>query len=103
MELASFNTVSLITSLVAALLLPIAARAEGDAERENLARIEHELTLLKDMVAQASKDAEPNERVRFDYDYLLKDLELVRRGIEDHLDAPRQPRPISALSGQYRH
>jgi RAQPRD family integrative conjugative element protein len=43
-----------------------------------------------------------NGRVRFRFDWLGRDLALVRRGIEDHADAPRQPRPVPALRGDYR-
>jgi RAQPRD family integrative conjugative element protein len=87
--------------LVLASALP--ARADHDAERDALARIAQDLKRVQDQVRTASRQAEGAQRVRFEYAYLERDLELVRRGIEEHLDAPRQPRPIPPLSGDYRH
>ena len=78
------------------------ARADADGEREALARIAHELQRLQAEVAQAAKTADSTARVKFRYDWLAKDLELVQRGVTDHLDAPRQPRPVPPLAGDYR-
>ncbi len=78
------------------------ARADEDAQRESLARIAYELSRLEQMSADAGKQQESRSRTRFRYDWLGRDLSLVRRGIEDHLDAPRQPRPVPALRGDYR-
>ena len=78
------------------------ARADADSEREALARIAHELQRLQAEVAQAAKTADSTARVKFRYDWLAKDLELVQRGVTDHLDAPRQPRPVPPLAGDYR-
>jgi RAQPRD family integrative conjugative element protein len=78
------------------------ARADDDAEREQLARISHELLQLQAMVTDAGRRVPATQRVRFRYDWLQRDLELVRQGIDDHIDAPRQPRPVPALRGDYR-
>ena len=78
------------------------AHADADSERETLAMLAHEIALLKTHVEQAGKQADTTARIRFRFDYLASDLELVKRGIEDHLDAPRQPRPIAPLKGDYR-
>ncbi|HSV46447.1 MAG TPA: RAQPRD family integrative conjugative element protein, partial [Ramlibacter sp.] len=51
---------------------------------------------------QAAKNADTTARVKFRYDWLGKDLDLVLRGVTDHLDAPRQPRPVPPLVGDYR-
>jgi len=89
---------------VAMLLMLVAgaACADADSEREALARIAQELQRLQGQVAQAAKGADTSARVKFRYDWLEKDLELVQRGVTDHLDAPRQPRPIPPLAGDYR-
>lgn len=79
-----------------------ATRADADSEREALARIAQELQRLQVQVAQAAKSADTSARVKFRYDWLEKDLELVLRGVADHLDAPRQPRPVPPLAGDYR-
>ncbi|HSV47577.1 MAG TPA: RAQPRD family integrative conjugative element protein [Ramlibacter sp.] len=93
-----------LPAAVAALMLGLvsAARADADSEREALARIAQELQRLQLEVAQAAKNADTTARVKFRYDWLGKDLELVLRGVTDHLDAPRQPRPVPPLVGDYR-
>ena len=49
--------------------------------------------------SQANRDA----RVRFRYDWLRQDLERVRLGIQEHINAPRaQPRSFPPLRGDYR-
>lgn len=78
------------------------AWADEDAQREAMARIAHEIARLEILAANAGKDQEANARTRFRWDWLQRDLALVRRGIEDHADAPRQPRPVPALRGDYR-
>ena len=54
------------------------------------------------MVAKAAQDAPTGQRVKFRYDWLERDLQMLREGIERHADAPRQPRPVPALRGDYR-
>lgn len=78
------------------------AHADADSEREALARIAQELQRLQGQVAQAATTADTSARVKFRYDWLEKDLELMLRGVTDHLDAPRQPRPVPPLAGDYR-
>jgi RAQPRD family integrative conjugative element protein len=99
------RTITLTRAMLSALPLLLAvgtARADADSEREALARIAHELQRLQAEVAQAAKTADSTARVTFRYDWLAKDLELVQRGVTDHLDAPRQPRPVPPLTGDYR-
>ena len=95
---------SLLRAVAASALLAttLAVRADADSERESLARIAQELQHLEAMTDEAAKNADPTARVHFRYDWLRNDLELVRRGVVDHLDAPRQPRPVPPLTGDYR-
>ena len=86
----------------AAMLLTGSASADEDAQREALARIAYELGRLEQLAAEAQRQQDVNARVRFRFDWLGRDLALVRRGIEDHADAPRQPRPVPILRGDYR-
>ena len=86
----------------AGMLLTGSARADEDAQREALARIAYELGRLEQLAAEAQRQQDVNARVRFRFDWLGRDLALVRRGIEDHADAPRQPRPVPILRGDYR-
>ncbi|MCK0508625.1 MULTISPECIES: RAQPRD family integrative conjugative element protein [Aromatoleum] len=78
------------------------AYADDDRERENLARLEHELALLTREVRAARGDAPTRARIHFQYEDLARDLEMIRAGIADHLSAPRQPRPVEPLKGDYR-
>ena len=73
-----------------------------DFERESLARIAHELVALKAQVEDAARAAPTMARVQFRYDWLAADLDLLERAIREHLDAPRQPRAIVPLKGDYR-
>ncbi|MBC7501842.1 MAG: RAQPRD family integrative conjugative element protein [Herminiimonas sp.] len=78
------------------------ARADDDAEREALAKIVYEIERVQQMAADAQKDVTSAPRVKFRYDWLLRDLQMVRDGIESHLDSPHQPRSVPPLKGDYR-
>lgn len=91
----------LATTLVAWVTLPL-ARADDDLERERLARIAHEVERVHALVAEAARSVPPAQRVQFRYDWLQRDLEMLRAGILQHVDAPRQPRPVPPLRGDYR-
>ena len=97
-----------ITQLLASGLLTAAlpvhfAIADADGEHAALARIHHELQTIEPLIAEASSQANPDARVRFQYDWLRQDLDRIRRGIEEHIDAPRsEPRTFPPLRGDYR-
>ena len=45
----------------------------------------------------------PDARIRFEHDWLRRDLDLMKDGIQSHIDAPRaQPRSFPPLRGDYR-
>lgn len=73
-----------------------------DSEREALSRISGEIEQVQNMVAQAAQNAPAGQRVAFRYDWLQRDLDLMRAGIAEHLEAPREPRPVPPLRGDYR-
>ena len=101
-----FRIPRLIAPMVACLLLLASAstaQADPSLERENLARIQHELRLLRAQVASAGEVADATARVRFRYDWLARDLDLIAASIDEHLDAPRQPRTVPPLRGDYRN
>ncbi len=85
-------------------ILPVPfANADADGERELLARITHEIEAIKPLISQAASQANPDARVRFQYDWLRQDLGRIQRGIHDHIDAPRsEPRTFPPLRGDYR-
>ena len=79
------------------------AFADPGAERESLARLIHEIESLSPLIATAQSQASPDARIRFRYDWLRQDLGRIRRGIQDHIDAPRsEPRTVPPLRGDYR-
>ncbi|WP_230971767.1 integrative conjugative element protein, RAQPRD family [Nitrogeniibacter aestuarii] len=79
-----------------------AAHADSGMERENLARIQNELRFLKQQVQDAAAHGGTGDRIRFRYDWLARDLDLMALAIDEHLDAPRQPRSVPPLRGDYR-
>lgn len=79
------------------------ALADADGEREVLARIIHEIELLEPLLVEAETAADPDVRIHFHYQWLSKDLERVRQGIQEHIDSPRaEPRTVVPLRGDYR-
>ncbi len=79
------------------------AIADADGEREMLARIAHEIEAIQPLISQAESQANPDARIRFQYDWLLQDLDRIRLGLQEHIDAPRsEPRTFPPLRGDYR-
>lgn len=100
--IAAVRTIILLHVIVVGLASPLAF-ADADTERESLARIIHELEVLEPLLAEAKAAADPDARIRFRYDWLKKDLERIRQGIAEHIDAPRgEPRAMAPLRGDYR-
>ncbi len=93
----------LLVGLLGTLLPVHCTFADADGERALLARIVHELQTIEPLVTEAAAQADPDARVRFQYDWLRQDLDRVRLGIEAHMNAPRaQPRSFPPLRGDYR-
>lgn len=96
----------LVACLAAVILATTASAwadvADDELEREKLARIAYELENVQALVADAERTAPTGQRVKFRYDWLLKDLEMLRQGVVTHADASRQPRPVTPLRGDYR-
>ena len=96
------RTILLLGVFAIALQSPL-AYADADAERQALARIIHEIEILKPLLAEAKAAADPDSRIQFRYDWLKKDLERIRQGIQEHIDAPRaEPRSVAPLRADYR-
>ncbi len=84
--------------------LPIQfAFADADGERAALARIIHELQAIQPLITEAASQANPDARIRFQYDWLGQDLHRIHLGIQEHIDTPRsEPRAFPPLRGDYR-
>ena len=87
-----------------AILLPVQfAVADADGERESLAQIIHELETIERLITEAASQANPDARIRFQYDWLRQDLIKIQNGVQAHIDAPRsEPRTFPPLRGDYR-
>jgi RAQPRD family integrative conjugative element protein len=93
----------LVSGLLATVLPFQFAVADADGERAALAKITHELQAIDPLITEATSQANPDARVRFQYDWLRQDLERIRLGIQEHIDAPRsEPRAFPPLHGDYR-
>ena len=79
------------------------AIADSGGERAALARVIHEIQAIQPLIMEASSQANPDARIRFQYDWLRQDLNRIRHGIEEHINAPRsEPRTFPPLRGDYR-
>jgi RAQPRD family integrative conjugative element protein len=84
-------------------LMPALAAADSDGERAALARLAHELGALAPLIAEAQAQADPDTRIRFQYDWLRQDLARIALGVREHIEAPRgEPRTVTPLRGDYR-
>ena len=93
----------LVSGLLATAVPVPFAVADADGERAALARIDHELQAIEPLITEAASQANPDARIRFQYDWLRHDLDRIRRGIQAHIDAPRfEPRSFPPLRGDYR-
>jgi RAQPRD family integrative conjugative element protein len=93
----------LMLGLLATALPVQFAVADAYGERAALARINHELQAIDSLITEAASQANPDARIRFQYDWLRQDLDRIRRGIQAHIDAPRsEPRTFPPLRGDYR-
>ena len=96
-------TQMLVLGLLSASLPVQFAVADADGERESLARITHELEAIEPLITEAASQANPDARIRFQYDWLRQDLIKIQQGIQSHIDAPRsEPRTFPPLRGDYR-
>ena len=93
----------LVSGLLATALPVQFAIADADGERESLARIAHELEAIQPLITGAASQANPDARIRFQYDWLRQDLIKIQNGVQAHIDAPRsEPRTFPPLRGDYR-
>ncbi|MCP4935656.1 MAG: conjugal transfer protein [bacterium] len=93
----------LILGLLATLLPVQISFADADGERTALARVIHELQAIEPLITEASSQANPDARIRFQYEWLRQDLSRMQQGIREHIDTPRpEPRTFPPLRGDYR-
>jgi RAQPRD family integrative conjugative element protein len=74
-------------------------------ERDQLSLVQQQLDTLERLAtqAQAASTAEPDDRYRFDYPRLIRDIQRIRLGVHGYLSPSRaQPRDPAELVGDYR-
>ncbi len=73
-----------------------------DAEREALARVISELSLINHIIDEAERKKEIYPHHQFKYDTLRSDLNEMVDGIQTHLNRPnRMPKRIAPLTTEY--
>ncbi len=93
----------LLAGILSAVMPLHLTRADAEGERESLARVIHELQAVEPLLRAAEAQANPDARVRFRYDWLRQDMQRMRLGIQEHINAPRaEPRSFPPLRGEYR-
>ena len=77
---------------------------EANNEKYELHNVVTELHTVKKIIKQAESSANKDARIRFDYEVLQKDLEKIRQGIQDYINAvQRDPRQLPEINGEYKH
>ncbi|PLA73957.1 hypothetical protein CYQ88_08310 [Hydrogenovibrio sp. SC-1] len=75
----------------------------SSSERKALLNIVSHLQEINILIRTAETQQNPDQRIKFRYDWLRKDLYKINRGISDHLSSPEsQPRSFEPVMGEYR-
>ena len=78
------------------------AYAVTSLENADLALVVQQLQAVYPLIAAAEKQADPDARTQFHYDWLREDLTTVITGINEKLKPmPVEPRAIKPLKGDY--
>ena len=75
--------VVIVVGLIIAFSVSFAGQAESNAL---LARINHELDIIKPLINQAQAEAIKNQRIVFHYDWLRSDINHIQDGINEKLN-----------------
>jgi len=98
-----FKSVCILACAMAAFIAASMSMAsDAEVERAALVRLIHELERVEPLIRQAETAAVSTERVQFQYLWLRADLDKIKAGIREYLDAaPITPRVIPPLAGDY--
>lgn len=78
-------------------------RRVNSSEKQTLVRLLRQLHELDNLISEAEKNANPDARIKFDYNRLRYDLLLIMNGISAHVDRPDYtPRTLEQIPGDYR-
>ena len=87
-----------------AILIAVALSLQADSqtERRLLSQLSHELAQLEQLIQRAEQARNVTDRLQFRYDWLRKDLLVVRNGIDAYIDEYHlTPRSFPPLKGEY--
>ena len=79
---------TLAYTAVGCLVMTASLYATPKKENIELARINSVLNSVFPLIDQAQKEAVPNERVHFHYDWLKKDIHDIQAGIAQKINTP---------------
>ncbi|MGE4546001.1 MAG: RAQPRD family integrative conjugative element protein [Pedobacter sp.] len=75
----------------------------SSSERKALLDILSHLQEADVLIRTAESQQNPDQRIKFRYDWLRKDIYKINRGISDYLSSPEsQPRSFEPVMGDYR-
>jgi len=84
-------------------LLPINIHASDDLERANLAKVITEIDFLLSQVEKIKHQSSDDNRIKFHYADLSKDLHKIRSGVSSYINADiNNGRVVKPLTGSYR-
>ena len=89
--------------VIAIIGFTVSIDSDSDTERAALSQLVDEINGLSKLIDRAEQAANPTARIQFQYNWLRRDLKLVRQGIEAHFETPSsEPREFEPLQGDYR-
>ncbi len=78
------------------------AFADPFQENIELAQISNVLNAVYPLIAEAEKEADPNARVKFHYDWLQQDIQGIQSGIAQKINAAKiEPRVVKPLKSSF--
>ena len=81
----------------------VVADEAATAEHRALIKIDQHLAELVTLIETAELSAGPDDRIRFRYDWLRRDIAKVRKGVQAHIHRPLVENLANAeLHGDYR-
>jgi RAQPRD family integrative conjugative element protein len=91
------------TILIIIVILVLAASfADSVQEKTDLARISNVLNAVYPLIDNAQKQAVPDTRVMFHYDWLREDIQAIQAGIAEKINMSKvEPRIVVPLKTQY--
>lgn len=88
--------------IIASLLFTAPVYGNTPTENMDLARISHILDASYPIIEDAKKQADPNQRLKFHYEWLKEDIQSIQKGIAQKIKQDRiEPRVITPLKTKY--